>query len=515
MLSEQISDSLNTPFFIAKRLITRESTEKGLSKPIVRIAAIGIALGMAVMIVAVGIVTGFQNEIREKVIGFGSHIQVTNFGNTERYNDPKLEIAQDFYPSIDTIKEVKSISLYALKQGMVETSDNIQGVFVKGVAPDYDWSFIKTHLTEGAILELSDTATSNQILISAYLARRLGLSIDDQVTVYFPNARQGLSQRKFKLGGLFDTGLRDLDAQFVFVDIGVLRKINQWGLEAQMVVAECEDGIVSLESRGFGGDGEHRFIWSADSLRGTGPHNFAIQSDTTIYVVLKDRSNTVADTATYTVIFQQNEKLRCPEDDEYFITTSGGSGKYYTGGFDITLARYKDLDKMEQFVYEHLNYDLRTTTITQRSPDIFNWLEMLDLNTIIIIVLMILISVINMTSALLILIMERTSMIGILKALGATTWMVQKIFLVQAAYIISIGVSAGNAMGIGVALLQQKYGFMKLDPENYYVSEVPIMLTLEQLIWLNTGTLAICLLLMLLPSLTINQIQPARAIRFD
>jgi lipoprotein-releasing system permease protein len=506
---------LNTPFFIAKRLVTRESTEKGLSKPIVRIAAVGIALGMAVMIMAVGIVTGFQNEIREKVIGFGSHIQVTNFGNSERYNDPKLEIAQDFYPSLDTIKEVKSISLFAIKQGMVETPENIQGVFVKGVAPDYDWSFIQSHLTEGALLELSDTATSNQILISNYLARRLGLALGDQVTVYFPNARQGLSQRKFKLGGLFDTGLRDLDAQFVFVDIGILRKINQWGLEAQMRITECENGIISLEALGFGGDGEHRFSWSADSLRGAGPHKFTIHGDTTIYVVLRDRSNTLADTATFRVAFRQNGNSQCPQEDEYSITTTGGSGKYYTGGFDIRLARYKDLDKMEQFVYEHLNYDLRTTTITQRSPEIFNWLEMLDLNTIIIIVLMILISVINMTSALLILIMERTSMIGILKALGATTWMVQKIFLVQAAYIIAIGVTAGNAIGIGIALLQQKYGFMKLDPENYYVSEVPVMLTMEHIIWLNAGTLSVCLLLMLLPSLTINQIQPARAIRFD
>ncbi len=515
MASDSFAKELNTPLYIAKRLITRESTEKGLSKPIVRIAAIGIALGVAVMMMAVGIVTGFQEEIREKVIGFGSHIQITNFGNQERYNDPKLEIAQDFYPSLDTLKEVESISVFALKQGMVQTEENIQGVFIKGVAPDCDWSFIQSHLESGRILALSSNATSDEILISSYLAGRLGLALNDMVTVYFPNAKKGLSQRRLKIIGLFNTGLRDLDAQFLFVDIGVLRKVNQWGLDAQLLLSSCNEGMVTLEARGFGGDGDHRYTWSVDSLRGEGPHEFSIQSDTTIYVVLRDRSNTIPDTAWFTVSLSGIDASHCPDTTEYNIYTSGGSGKYYTGGFDVRLAKYEEMDRMEEFVYKHLNYNLRTTTITQRSPEIFNWLEMLDLNTAIIIVLMILISVINMTSALLILIMERISMIGILRAMGATSWMVQKVFLVQAVYIIGIGMVAGNILGIGTALLQREFGFLKLDPENYYVSEVPVLINTEHILLLNAGTLVICVLLLLIPSLTVNQIQPAKAIRFD
>jgi len=504
---------LNTPYFIAKRLIQRESTEKGLSKPIVRIATIGIALGMAVMIAAIGIVTGFQHEIREKVIGFGSHIQITNFGNSERYNDPKLLVDQEFYPSIDTVDGVKSIHLFALKQGIIETPENIQGIFAKGVSSDFDWSFISSNLLEGRLLSLNDTAVSNEILMSSYLSGRMKLKLGERVTVYFPNNKNSMSQRNFSLVGIYDTGLRDLDAQFVFIDLAQIRKINQWGIEAQIRVDGCEDGVVTLTALGFGGDGEHRFSWGPDSLRGPGPHAFRIEGDTAFYVVISDRSQTLPDTAFYTV--RDLHTSGCPDTDQLAITTTGGSGKYYTGGFDIQLDSYRDLDKMDQFIYDHLHYDLRTTTIKQRSPEIFNWLEMLDLNTLVIIGLMIIISVINMTSALLILIMERTSMIGILKALGATSGFVQRIFLIQSAWIISLGLFFGNLMGIGLSLLQQKFGWVKLDPENYYVSEVPVLLEPMTIIWLNVGTLAICLLMLLIPSLAVNQIRPAKAIRFD
>ncbi|MCA1751959.1 MAG: FtsX-like permease family protein, partial [Flavobacteriales bacterium] len=176
---------------------------------------------------------------------------------------------------------------------------------------------------------------------------------------------------------------------------------------------------------------------------------------------------------------------------------------------------YADLEFMDRFIYEHLNYDLRTTTITQRSPEIFNWLEMLDINTLVIISLMIIISVINMTSALLILIMERTQMIGILKAMGATSWLVQRIFLNQAAYIIGVGLIIGNIFGIGISWLQSTFGFIKLDPQHYYVSEVPVMIDPTNIILLNVCTLAICLAMLLLPALAVNNVKPAKAIRFN
>lgn len=479
-----------------------------------RIATIGIALGMAVMIIAIGTVTGFQNEIREKVLGFGAHIQVTEFGTSSKQLNPKLSIQQAFYPSIDTVPEVKNINLFALKEGVIETPENIQGILAKGVAEDYDWTFIQNHLEEGEVLHFSDSIANNQLLISSFLVKRLKLSLGDKVPIYFQNAKNAMSQRNFTIVGIFDTGLREMDEEFVFIDIEQIRKINQWGLNAYMSFEGCRNDSILLSAKGFGSDGDLRIKWNVDSLRGSGPHAFCPLPDQTIYAVVTDRMQTIGDTA----FFKLDEPAKacgCNDSISHTIWNGGGSAKYYTGGFEITLDGYESLETMNDFIYEHLNYDLNTTTIKQHLPEIFNWLEMLDLNTYIIIVLMIFISIINMTSALLILIMERTNMIGLLKALGATSWAVQKIFLYQAAYIISIGLLIGNAIGIGLSVLQMATGFAKLDPENYYVSEIPVLLDINTILILNFGTLIVCLIALILPSLAVTQIRPSKAIRYN
>lgn len=481
-----------------------------------RIATAGIALGMLVMILSIGIVTGFQHEVREKVLGFGSHIQVTNYSSSVRYNDPRLEVNQDFYPHVDTLANVKHIQQYALLQGILETPEQIQGIFAKGVTFDHDWSFLEKHLDGGVLPVFSDTATSNAVVMSRYLADRMQLDVGDRVTIYFPNPGRNMVQRNLQVAAIYDTGLQDLDAQFVFIDLNHIRRINQWGLQAQMRHGGCEDGLTSLTALGFGGDGSHRFLWSADSLRGPGPHSFCIAGDTLIYAVVSDRDQTIADTAFFQVTgTDESQEGHCQCVTNYTITTSGGSEKYYTGGFDIILHSYRDLAYMDRFIYEHLNYDLRTTTITQRSPEIFNWLEMLDINTWVIIALMVLISVINMTSALLILIMERTQMIGILKTMGATSWTVQRIFLLQAAYIIGVGLLFGNLLGVGLGWLQARFGWVKLDPSQYYVSEVPVMLNPTTILLLNLATMVICLAMLILPAMAVNSVKPAKAIRFN
>ncbi len=471
---------------------------------------------MAVMIVAVAIVIGFQNEIRQKVIGFGSHIQITNFGSGQGLSQPKLLLDQPFYPSLDTLEEVENIHQFALKEGVIETSDNIQGVILKGIAGDYNWSFFEKNLQEGVIPDFSQDSTKNQLLISSFLAGRLQTGVGEKVAIYFQNAKGSMSQRNFEIAGIYETGLQDLDEQFVLVHIDQIKKINQWGLEANLKMTGCEDGKVSLKGFGFGGKGRSKLIWSADSLRGEGPHEFCLVGDTTIYVVAREKG-TLSDTAFFHYKHEGStiSECHCPDESEVEITTSGGSAKYYTGGFEVMLSDYQKLGKMEEIIYKHLNYNLRTTTIRQKSPEIFNWLEMLDLNTVVIITLMILISVINMTSALLILIMERTSMIGILRAIGASAQTVQKIFLYQAGYIILVGMVLGNVIGISFCLLQKEYGFLKLDPTNYYVSEVPILLRMDYIVGLNVGVFLICVLMMTLPTLAINGIRPSKAIRFN
>lgn len=468
------------------------------------------------MIVSVAIVIGFQDEIRQKVIGFGSHIQITNFGSGQGLSQPKLLLDQPFYPSLDTLEEVESIHQFALKEGVIETSENIQGVILKGVAGDYNWSFFESNLKEGAIPDFSLTDSKDQLLLSSFLAGRLQTGLGEKVAIYFQNAKGSMSQRNFEIAGIYETGLQDLDEQFVLVHIDQIKKINQWGLDANLKVVGCENGKVSLRGYGFGGKGRSKLLWSADSLRGEGPHEFCVSGDTTIFVVAREKG-TLSDTAFFQFSPQaySSAECRCPTDSEVAITTSGGSGKYYTGGFEVMLSDYQKLGQMEEIIYEHLNYNLRTTTIRQKSPEIFNWLEMLDLNTAVIISLMILISVINMTSALLILIMERTPMIGILRALGASAQSVQKIFLYQAGYIILVGMAVGNAIGISFCFLQQRFGFLKLDPTNYYVSEVPILLRMDYLAGLNAGVFFICVMMMILPTLAINGISPSKAIRFN
>jgi len=503
---------LNPSQFIAKRIRGSESKDNELSKPIIRIATLGVGLGIAVMLLSTSIVTGFQEEIRNKVIGFGSHIQITNFGHSNNELQTRLLVEQPFYPSLDTLSEVASINQFALKEGIIETPENIQGILAKGVSHDYNWSFLEQKMVEGNLLEFDENKVSNDLLISSFLAGRLNLELGDKMPIYFQNARNKMSQRNFTISGIYNTGLKEMDEEFVFIDLKQIKELNQWGLEAYSVYESCDGNTVSIRAIGKGGDGEYRYTWSADStLQGPGPHELMLKPGDLNYVVVSDRSQTLPDTAFFSIA----EGFSCQEQDNLSTWTSGGSAKYYTGGFEVQLGSFKELDRMDQIIYENIDYNFKTTTIKQHLPEIFNWLEMLDLNTIIIIVLMIVISIINMTSALLIMIMERTQTVGLLKALGASSRFIQKIFLTNAAYIIGIGLLGGNLFGLGLAYFQKISGIIKLDPENYYVSEVPVMIDYTTILGLNALTLVICVITMILPSLAVNQIAPSRALRFD
>lgn len=503
---------MNPSLFIAKRIRGSESKDNELSKPIIRIATLGVGLGIAVMILATSIVTGFQEEIRNKVIGFGSHIQITNFGSSNNELKSRLLVDQNFYPSLDTLSQVASINQFALKEGIIETPDNIQGILAKGVAADYNWEFLREKMVDGKVLDLKAERASNNLLISSFLAGRLGLKLGDKMPIYFQNARNKMSQRNFVVSGIYNTGLKEMDEEFVFIDLKQIKALNLWGIEAFALYEGCDGNVLSITAKGKGGDGQYRYEWSNDStLQGPGPHKFRLKPGERNYVVISDRSQTIPDTAFFSI----SNNFSCPERPNLETWNSGGSEKYYTGGFEVQLQSFQDLDRMDQIIYENIDYNFKTTTIKQHLPEIFNWLEMLDLNTIIIIVLMIVISIINMTSALLIMIMERTQTVGLLKALGGSSWFIQKIFLTNAAYIVGIGLIGGNLIGIGLAFIQKTTGILTLDPENYYVSEVPVMLDMTTILGLNLLTLVICIITMVLPSLAVNQIAPSRALRFD
>lgn len=407
---------MNLELFISKRIIKGGRGTGRFSKPVIRISVLAIALGIMVMIMALSIVSGFQKEIRDKVIGFGSHIQITSHDSRNAYETSPISKNQDFYPHLDTAEGIRHIQIYATKAGIIKTKEEIHGVLLKGVGSDFDWSFFKDKIVEGEAFKVADTAKSNKVLISRKIANKLKFAVGDHLIMYF--IQRPPRMRKFEISGIYETGLAQSDDLFVFGDIQHIQKLNDWN----------EDQI---------------------------------------------------------------------------------------SGFEVLIDSYKDLFTMDEFVYNNIGPELNSSNIIDKNSDIFNWLELQDLNVIVIIVLMVIVAGINIISALLILILERTNMIGIMKALGAADWDIQKIFLYNAAYLIGVGLFWGNITGIGLCLLQYHFEFLTLPQESYYVSVVPVQLNYLHIAALNAGTLLICLLMLLLPSLVITKISPVKAIRFD
>lgn len=371
------------------------------------------------MIVSVAIVTGFQSQIRDKVIGFGSHIQINNYDYNVSYEASPVDKNQEFYPYLDTVEGIRHIQVYANKAGIIKTEKQIQGVVLKGIGSDYDWSFFKNKIIEGKPVIINDTEKTNDVLISKIIADKLKLKLNNDLRMYFVSSSGSQPRgRKFKITGIYETGLEDFDKLFIIGDIAHIQKLNRW--------------------------------------------------------------------------------------DETQVA-----------GFEVLIENFNELDKMNKLIYHTIGYDLNTQTIKHIYPQIFDWLDLQDMNVIIILVLMVLVAGITMISTLLILILERTNMIGILKALGSQNRSVRKIFLYNAVYIIGKGLLWGNIAGIGICLLQLKFGIIGLPQESYYVSVVPINLNFLHILYLNAGSLIICFLMLIIPSYIITKITPVKAIRYS
>lgn len=416
---------MNIERFIAKRIIFGTGGTSQLSRPIVRISVLGIALGMAVMILTIAIVTGFQNEIRDKLIGFGSHIQITNYDNNESDEPQPIDKKQQFVDELKTNPDIDHIQIYATKSGIIKTKTANEGALLKGIGTDYDWKFIQENLKSGKPFIVSDTGVSRDIIISKYLADKLELKLNDKMIIYFlikkvDSAFFQYEQRvkAFYISGIYETGFEEIDKSLVLVDIKQIQKLN---------------------------------YWNSDQI----------------------------------------------------------------GGFEIAIKDYKKIDDTGYEVNDLVGQGLIAKTVKEINPTIFSWLDLQDVNAIMVITLMILVAGINMISALLVLILERTNMIGILKALGARNSNIQKIFLYNAAYLIGKGLIWGNVIGIAIALFQQHFGLLKLDQATYYVSVIPININLFHILLLNIGTLLSCLVMLIVPSFIISKITPIKAIRFS
>jgi len=414
---------MNFPYFIAQRLIKGRKEETSFSRPINIIAIIGIATGLAVMILAVAILTGFKQEIRDKVVGFGSHIQIMNFDSNISFETTPISDTQSFVPKIKKIPGIRHIQVFATKAGIIKTEEDIQGVVLKGVGSDYDWSYFSSNIVDGSVFNVTDTSRTDKVIISKKISDMLRLKTGDSFAMHF--VQDPPRMRKFTISGIYETSLEEFDKIYVFCDIGHIKRLNGW--------------------------------------------------------------------------------------DETMVS-----------GFEIFIDDFDDLISMTQEVRDAVGYrvteeepQFKITNIRSKYPQIFDWLNFQDINVIIIIILMVVVAGFNMISGLLILILEKTNMIGILKALGSDDKSIRKVFLYQAAYLIGKGLLWGNIIGLGFAYLQLKTQLISLDPASYYIKTVPVNLELSHILILNAGTMVAIIIMLLVPSQLISHITPVKAIRYD
>ena len=477
--------------FIAKRFMGKGNAYR-IAKPIMKIAVTGTAISVAVMLLAVFIVKGFQEKIRDKVIGFGGHIQVTALEQQKSNQSSRLFLNPDQIKAIQDIPSIKHVQPYALQPGILESDEGLQGIVLKGVDNTYQWDFIKNNLIAGDII----STTNAGILLSEGIANKLKLAIGDAVRVFAVTDKQNLKPRKLSIIGIFATGLEDVDNQIAFVPLTMLQQINKWGLQTTITVDSTKN---TISAKVYGGFPPYEIFWSNRNWQGPGPHQLNNQD---VHVFAADDANTLTDTAYY--FHKTKQAIQGKSTDSYYV-----------GGFEILIANYNDLFTLDELVYHLVPYDTKTTTILESSPEIFSWLNMLDANVAIILIIMAIVAIINLSSTLLILILEKTQAIGLFKAIGASQWSIRRIFLYQANYILIRGLIIGNLIAFALGFLQYYFEILTLDSKSYFISEVPITFPWEYIIAINLGTYILCLCMMIIPAQLIARISPIKAIKFN
>lgn len=409
--------------FIARRIYRSNEGGKEVSKPAVRIAMLGIAIGLAVMIVSVAVVIGFKHEVRDKVVGLGSDIMITNFDSQQSYQTIPIVANDSLLHLLQTLKGVKHVQRYATKPGMIMTDDNFQGMVLKGVPQEYNWQFLKEHLLEGEIPVFSDTVASNKVLVSRTLADKLHLKLGNRIYTYY--IEDNVRARRLSIAGIYQTNFSAYDDLFLITDLYTVNRLNNWQKgQVSGIELEVED---------------------------------------------------------YGLLDEVKERIRLQVDSR--VDAYGNT--YYT------------------------------QTVEESNPQIFAWLDLLDMNVWVILFLMTGVAGFTMISGLLIIILERTNMIGVLKALGADNLAIRKIFLSFSVFLIGRGMLYGNIIGLSLCFLQSQFHVFKLDPATYYVDRVPVEFNIWIYLLLNVCTLVVAVLMLIGPSYLVTRIHPARSIRFE
>ena len=411
---------MNYEYFLAKRIIGSKAYKSSISAPIIKIGIAAIAIGIVVMMVAIATGIGLQQKIRDKVVAFNGHVIISNFdSNNSQESLVPISKDQKFYSELKLVDGIKHIQAVAAKFGVIRTENDFEGVYLKGVGADYDWNYFKDFLVEGKLPDYTKKRNED-VLISQYLANRLGFKVGETFQMVFPkdDAEKLPNIITYNIVGIYNSGFQDLDAQYIIGDIRHLQRINNW------------------------------------------------------------KPNQV-------------------------------------GNFEVFINDYSQLQQKGVEIYQNTPSNLNTQTITDKYASIFEWITIFDKNIYGIIGIMILVAGINMITALLVLILERTQMIGILKALGSNNWSIRKLFLYNASYLIVLGLFWGNIIGLGLLFAQKYFKLFPLDPSVYYVTEAPVYINITYIIALNIGTLVLCLLMLLVPSYIVTKISPVKAIRFE
>lgn len=415
---------MHFPLFIAKRLYSEQGDKRKVSRPAIHIATAGVAIGLAVMIISVCVVLGFKHTIRDKVIGFGSHIQVADFLTLQQMEQYPIVIDDSMIDVLKHIPDVAHVQRFAMKEGILKTDSDFLGVAFKGVGPEFDSTFIHNNMVEGSIPPFSDSVSHNKIVVSQLMADKLHLKSGQRIFAYFFD-NNGVRTRRFTIAGIYQTNLKKYDETIVFTDLYTAVKLNGW------------------------------------------------------------------------------------ESDQ-------------ASGAELSVNNFDNLDMVESRIIskvkgtvDHYGETYSSATIKELNPQIFQWLDLMDLNVWIILALMLIVAGVTMISGLLIIILERTSMIGILKALGARNKTIRHTFMWFAVFIIGKGMLIGNVLSLGLLTLQQAFGIIKLDAQTYYVSTVPVEINALYIVALNVATLLISVFMLVAPSYLISHIHPAKSMRYE
>lgn len=415
---------MNWKLFIAKRIYRSNEGGKEVSKPAIRIAMSGIAIGLAVMLVSVAVVIGFKHEVRDKVVGLGADLVITNFDAQKSYETIPVEASDSLLMELRSIVGIKHVQRYSTKPGMVMTGEDFLGMVLKGVSDEYDWTFLQKHLLEGEIPVFTDTISTNRVLLSKTIANKLKLQLGDKLHTYYVEGKN-VRARRLQVAGIYQTNFTLFDDLFLITDMYTVNRLNAW-----------KKGQVS--------------------------------------------------------------------------------------GIELDLQDGNRLEEMKEIVHEKVDMQTDrygntyyTQSVEDSNPQIFAWLDLLDMNVWVILVLMTGVAGFTMISGLLIIILERTNMIGVLKALGADNLSIRKIFLNFAVLLIGKGMLWGNLIGLAFCFIQSEFNLFKLDPVTYYVDHVPVEMNWGIFLLLNICTLLVSVLMLIGPSYLVTRIHPAKSIRFE